>query len=163
MKISKKDCAIVCGYPANDDGTISAILQSRIDKAIELYKNHKINYIIVSGGAIHNQYNEATCMEKYALEKDVDKQAIIVEDRAKSTYHNMMYAKQLMIQYHLVNCYIITNSWHMIKAEYYAKKFALDYQKINANKPKDMSYIKVILYTIYMPFNMFINRLKGFK
>ena len=71
MKEQRKDCAIVCGYPTNEDGSISSILQSRIDKAIELYRNHKVNYIIVSGGAIHNQYNEAYCMKKYALTKAI--------------------------------------------------------------------------------------------
>lgn len=64
--MNMKDCAIVCGYPANEDGTISNILKSRIDKAIELYQNHEIKYIIVSGGSIHNQYNEALTMKDYA-------------------------------------------------------------------------------------------------
>lgn len=123
----------------------------------------KIKYIIVSGGSVHNQYSEAYCMKAYAIQNHIAKQKITVENKAISTYHNMMYAKKLMKQYQLHNCYIITNSWHMCKAEYYARKFNLDHQKINADKPKDMIYIKVGLYTIYMPINMFINRLKGFK
>ena len=41
------DCAIVCGYPANEDGTISNILESRIRKAIELYHKKEIRYIPV--------------------------------------------------------------------------------------------------------------------
>lgn len=158
-----KDCAIVCGYPANEDGTISNILKSRIDKAIELYQNHEIKYIIVSGGSIHNQYNEALTMKDYALKKGIDEIAIIVEDRAKSTYHNMMYSKEKMKEYGLKDCYVITNSWHIIKAKYYAKKFELDYLMLKCSKPKGMSYLQVIILTVYMPINMFINRLKGYK
>ena len=52
-----KDCAIICGYPANEDGTISSILKSRIDLGIDLYMTHQVRYLIVSGGAIHNAYN----------------------------------------------------------------------------------------------------------
>jgi len=158
-----KDCAIVCGYPTDEDGKISNILKSRIDKAIELYQEKKIRYIIVSGGSVHNAYSEALAMKHYALTKNINEEFILVEGQAKSTYHNMKYSKDIMETYHLKTCYVVTNSWHKIKAEYYAQKFHLDYQMINANQPEGMSFVKVILLTFYMPVNMFINRLKGYK
>ncbi|MDE6952779.1 MAG: YdcF family protein [Erysipelotrichales bacterium] len=157
------DCAIVCGYPANDNGTISYILQSRIDKAVELYKQQCIGYIIVSGGAVHNQYCEAEVMKEYAVKNGVPEEKIIVEAQAKSTYHNMMYANELMKQYHLKTCYVITNSWHVIKARYYAKKFHLNFQMMACSKPQHMSYFKVICLHIYMPLQMLKMRLKGYK
>ena len=46
-----KDCVIVCGYPANEDGSISYILKSRIDKAIELYQKKKVSTMLVIGGS----------------------------------------------------------------------------------------------------------------
>lgn len=158
-----KDCVIVCGYPTNNDGSISNILKSRIEKAIELYKDNKVKYIIVSGGAIHNRFSEALTMKEYALQRGIDENYILIENKAKSTYHNMMYSKEIMKKYHFKNCYVVTNSWHRIKAKYYAKKFELNFEMINAQKPENMSYIKVLLLTIDMPINMFINRLKGFK
>ena len=158
-----KDCVIVCGYPTNDDGSISYILKSRIDKAVELYQNQDVQYLILSGGAIHNQYCEAIAMQDYALSKGIPSQYILLEKQAKSTYHNMKYSKKIMHQHHLKTCFIVTNSWHVIKAEYYAKKFALDYTMVKAKKPHHMSYFKVFLLHIDMPINMFINRLKGYK
>lgn len=158
-----RDCVIVCGYPSNDDGTISNILESRIKKAIELYKNGEVNYLILSGGAIHNSYCEALVMKEYAFNAGVNIENILLEDKAKSTYHNMMYSKDIMIQYNLNDCYVVTNSWHKIKAEYYAKKFKLDYEMINADKPLGMSWFKVLLLTIDMPINMLKMRMKGFK
>lgn len=158
-----RDCVIVCGYPSNDDGTISNILESRIKKAIELYKNGEVNYLILSGGAIHNSYCEALVMKEYAFNAGVNIENILLEDKAKSTYHNMMYSKDIMIQYNLNDCYVVTNSWHKIKAEHYAKKFKLDYKMINADKPLGMSWFKVLLLTIDMPINMLKMRMKGFK
>lgn len=158
-----KDCVIVCGYPTNDDGTISTILKSRIDKAIELYHDHQVRYIIVSGGAIHNQYSEALTMKEYACQHNINEDIILIEDQAKSTYHNMMYSKEIMKRYDLKTCYVVTNSWHVVKARYYADKFHLDHQMVKANKPEHMSSLKVMLLTIYMPINMLINRFKGFK
>lgn len=157
------DCAIVCGYPTLEDGSISPILQSRIDKAIALYYNQSIRYIIVSGAAVHNAYSEALCMKNYALAHHVPEDHIIVEDQALSTYHNMMYAKALMERYHFQDCLVITNSWHMIKARYYARKFALNFAEAKAARPPQMSWFKVALYTLYMPINMLINRCKGYK
>lgn len=158
-----KDCVIVCGYPTNDDGSLSNILKSRIDKAIELYDHHQVRYFIVSGGAIHNQYSEALAMKAYALKKGVKDEDILLEEKAKSTYHNMKLSQVIMEQYHFHDCYIVTNSWHKIKAKYYAEKFHLNFEMVNANKPQGMSYFKVFILTLDMPLNMFINRLKGFK
>jgi len=163
MVMKMKDCAIVCGYPTNEDGTISEILKSRIEKAIELYQKQQIQYIIVSGGAIHNQYSEAYTMKDYAIKQGIPQDYILIENKAKSTYHNMLYSKDIMEDYHLKNCYVITNSWHIIKAKYYAKQFLNDFEMIACQKPKNMTSFKVILLHIYMPINMFINRLKGYK
>lgn len=158
-----KDCVIVCGYPTNDDGTISYILKSRIDKAIELYQKKKVEFIIVSGGAVHNQYSEALTMKEYAIQNGIDERYILLENNAKSTYHNMMYSKQIMENNKLNNCYVVTNSWHRIKAKYYAEKFDLNFEMINADRPENMSYLKVVLLTFEMPMNMFIMRMKGYK
>lgn len=157
-----KDCIIVCGYPTNEDGTISSILKSRMDKAIELYKINPCK-MIVSGGNIHNSHSEALCMQAYAIKQGVKVEDIFIEDQAKSTYHNMMYSKKIMDKNQLQTCYVVTNKWHQVKANYYADKFHLDYEPVSANKPEDMSSFKAWLLEIYMPINMFINRLKGFS
>lgn len=75
----------------------------------------------------------------------------------------MMYSKEIMDKNHLQTCYVVTNKWHQVKANYYAEKFNLDYEPASANKPEDMSLFKAWLLQIYMPINMFINRLKGFS
>ena len=102
-----KDCAIICGYPANEDGTISSILKSRIDLGIDLYMTHQVRYIIVSGGAIHNAYNEAEVMRDYATEKGVPKENILIENQAKSTYHNILYSKKLWI--HTISIIVLSS------------------------------------------------------
>jgi len=80
QKQNKYDCAIVCGFPANSDGSPSLIMKSRVEKAIELYRHNKINYIIFSGGKVHNTYEEAAIMEKYAISLGLDKKIIIKEN-----------------------------------------------------------------------------------
>lgn len=158
-----KDCAIVCGYPTNMDGTISPILKSRIDQAIELYHQKAIRYIIVSGGAVHNRFSEADCMKDYALKQKVSQDAILIENQAISTYHNMLYSQKIMQENHLETCYVVTNSWHVIKARHYARQFLKDYTMVSCKKPQGMSLLTVAFLHIYMPINMLMMRFKGYK
>lgn len=158
-----KDCIIVCGYPTQDDGNLSSILKSRIDKAIELYQKDQSLYMIVSGGAIHNKFSESQAMAEYAIMHGIPQSHLFIENQAKSTYHNMLYSKQIMEKYHFQSCYIVTNSWHVVKVKYYAQKFHLIYHIVKADRPLGMSWFQSVLLHIEMPINMFINRCKGYK
>ena len=115
QKQNKYDCAIVCGFPANSDGSPSLIMKSRVEKAIELYRHNKINYIIFSGGKVYNTYEEAAIMEKYAISLGLDKKIIIKENKAISTYHNLLYCTKIMNEHNFNSCLVVTNGWHLRK------------------------------------------------
>lgn len=83
------DCVVVCGCTVGEDGRPSAILRSRVDKAVELWKDKKIRYVIMSGAAVHNPYVEAEVMKRYAMECGVPEAYILEEKQAVSTYHNL--------------------------------------------------------------------------
>lgn len=158
----KYDCVIVCGYPANDDGTVSKIMATRVEKAVELYQQGIIKYLILSGGAVRNEYKEAEVMANYAVDLGVMKDKIIIEDQAKSTYHNLMYASQIMQREHLKNAIVVTNSWHLRKADHYARKFNLDYVMKEASAPKSFNHLKVLFLHFYTNLTMYINLFKGY-
>lgn len=56
-------------------------------------------------------------MKKYALQKGICQQDMIVGNKAKRTYHHMMYVNEKMKWYHFRNCMMITKNWYLIKAE----------------------------------------------
>lgn len=156
------DCAIVCGYPANNDGSPSSIMKSRVEKAVELYKQGKVKCIILSGGSVQNRYEEAEVMEKYAFKLGLDKNVIIKESKAKCTYHNLMYANEIMNEKHLNSCLVITNSWHLRKADHYARKFKLNYAMVVACRPKGYGILRVICLHISTNLIMYRNMFKGY-
>ena len=159
-KLKHKDCGIVLGYPANDDGSISEYLKNRIDKAILLYKQGYIDYIIVSGSNVKNEYKEALVMKNYALKHDIDEEHIIVEDQAISTYHNLMYCKEIMTNNHFNDCYVITNSWHLRKANRYSFRFLDEYEMIKCQS--HLSFYKKVYMHMYMHITTYIQLLKGY-
>lgn len=162
QKQLKYDCAIVCGYPANNDGTPSLIMKSRVEKAVELYKQGKVKCIILSGDSVQNQYGEAEVMEKYAFKLGINKNVIIKETKARCTYHNLMYAGEIMSENHLNSCLVITNSWHLRKADHYARKFKLNYAMVMANRPKGYGIIRVVWLHMYTNLIMYRNMFKGY-
>lgn len=155
------DCAIVCGCPADDDGKVTNTLKSRCDKAIEIYHQGYCQYLLMSGGAAHNQYVEAQVMKEYALLKGVKEENIVIETKSLSTYHNMMYCEKIVKEHHWIRCLVVTNSWHLRKTNHYAKKFHLNYQMIQAEKPEGMSWIRVGYLHVYMYLTTYFNLLKG--
>lgn len=162
QKQSKYDCAIVCGYPANNDGNPSSIMKSRIEKAVELYKQGKVKYLIFSGGSVYNQYEEAVVMANDANKLGIPESVIIKETKAKCTYHNLMYASEIMSENNLNSCLVITNSWHLRKADHYARKFKLNYAMVMANRPKGYGIIRVVWLHMYTNLIMYRNMFKGY-
>lgn len=155
------DCVIVCGCPASHDGKVTPSLKSRCDKAIELYHQGYCHYILMSGGAAHNQYIEAQVMKDYALLNGVKEEDIIIEPKSKSTYHNMIYCQEIIREHHWQCCLVVTNSWHLRKTNHYAQKFHLDYQMVQSEKPVGMSWLRVIYLHVYMHLTTYMNLLKG--
>lgn len=156
------DCGIICGFPALNNGKPSKIMQSRVEKGVELYKAGKIKFLIMSGGAVKNEYEEAKVMRDYAISLGVLKKHIIIENQALSTYHNLMYCHDLMKLYNLNNAIVVTNSWHLRKANYYARKFKLDYVMVSANPPKSYNCLKIIFLHLQTNLLMYYNLFKGY-
>lgn len=158
----KYDCAIVCGFPANNDGTPSQIMKSRVEKAVELYKKGKIDYIIFSGAKVHNKYEEASVMANYAMMLGAGKQIIIKENKAVSTYHNLLYCTKIMGENNFNSCLVITNGWHLRKADHYARKNDLCYAMVKADNPCGYSKARVFFLCIITNLKMYISMFKGY-
>lgn len=156
------DCAVVCGYFANGDGTPSEMLKSRVDKAVELWKQKKVKYMILSGGAVHNEYVEAEVMEQYALELGVPEEYILKEKQAVSTYHNLQYSAKIMDNFGFKDCVVVTNGWHLRKADHYARRAGMKYVMGEASNPKEVDWLRGVLLCVQTNFQMYLNMWKGY-
>lgn len=157
------DCAVVCGYPANDDGGPSDIMKKRVERAADLFRKEKVKYLIFSGAAVYNQYTEADVMREYARSLGIPDECMLMENRAVSTYHNMMYAKEIMEMNGINDCVVVTNGWHLRKADHYARKFHLDYIMCKADNPACEHVRKTIWRYIETGMNTYINIFRGYK
>ncbi|SFL34557.1 DUF218 domain-containing protein [Gracilibacillus orientalis] len=79
------EIGVVFGNKVNEDGTPSDRLQARLDKAVSLYLDNKLEKIIVSGGVGIEGFDEAEVMKDYVIEKGVPEATIVTDSNGYNT------------------------------------------------------------------------------
>jgi len=94
-----QDFIIILGAKIKKDGTLTNLLQGRVDKAIEFgskqFEISKKNIIYVpSGGKGSDEIiSEAQAIKNYLISKGIKENQIIIEDKSTSTTENMKFSK----------------------------------------------------------------------
>ena len=110
--IAKREFAIVLGAGVHGLN-LSGALRSRMTKAIELYKNHKIRHILVSGDGTEQFYNETLAMRRFAMQQNIPLEVLIEDPLGYSTYASIIRAKTI---YDIKSAYIISQNFHLVRA-----------------------------------------------
>ena len=152
----------MCGYPAGDGGEPSEVMKSRVKKAAELWKKKKVGYIIMSGGAVRNEFAEAEVMKDYARSLGVPQEYLAAEKQSVSTYHNMKYSKEAMEVRGFRSCVVVTSGWHLRKANHYARKFGLCYVMCRAEPPEGEGMLTGLFRCIGTNLHMYFNLYRGY-
>lgn len=118
------DYLIVLGAQIYDTGP-STVLKFRLDKTAEYMEEHPDTVCIVSGGQGYNEpFPEAEGMAAYLQACGVDKNRIILEDKATNTVQNIQYSMKLMDDTD-APVGIVTNNFHVFRGVHIAKKQGL--------------------------------------
>jgi SanA protein len=104
--------AIVPGASVSSSGP-SPILKKRLDKAVELYKENKIQKILLSGDNGTISYNELKPMLLYMLSNDIKPSDLFVDHAGFRTLDSMVRAKKVfLVEY----AYFISQPFHFPRA-----------------------------------------------
>jgi len=119
------DYIIVLGAQVRENGP-SSVLKYRLDKAVEYLNENPDTVCIVSGGQGPNEpCPEAEAMSAYLIEKGIEANRILVENKSLSTVENIRNSKELMNEsYNGVG--IVTNNFHVYRAVRMAKAQGLE-------------------------------------
>ncbi|MBE7036376.1 MAG: YdcF family protein [Ruminococcaceae bacterium] len=118
-----EDAVIVLGAGIRGD-RVTLPLKMRLDKAIEYHHKNPDAFIVVTGGqGLQETVTEAYAMEKYLIQNGVEKNKIIKEEKATSTFENMTFSKEILDasfdgDYSVV---VITNHFHIFRGAMMAK------------------------------------------
>lgn len=119
------DYIIVLGAQVREDGP-SVVLRYRLDAAIDYLNENPDTTCIVSGGQGANEpFSEAEGMAEYLLEKGIEENRILLEDKSTNTVENIQNSNALMDgTYNGVG--IVTNNFHVFRAVQIAKVQGLE-------------------------------------
>jgi uncharacterized SAM-binding protein YcdF (DUF218 family) len=116
--IPKSDAAIVLGAALWSDKP-SPGLKERLDRAFLLYKEGKTDKLILTGGYDLNgsKLTEAEGMRNYLVSLGVPKEKLLLENKATSTYENMVFSKEIIDREKLHSILIVTHDYHSSRSK----------------------------------------------
>ena len=103
---------------------VTPLLASRLERGIAYdEKTNRKSFFLVSGGKGNDEViSEAQAMENYLLEKGIQQNRILKEDKSTTTRENLMFSKKIMEdRMKDYFCVIATNNFHVLRAAMLAR------------------------------------------
>lgn len=114
--------ALVLGASVRPDGTLSQSLASRVDKAVQLWREGKCDKLLMSGDNRVVEYNEPQRMREYAIQRGVPKEAIVMDYAGRRTYDSIYRAKHI---FDLDEIIVVTQRFHADRAVFLCDKLGI--------------------------------------
>lgn len=124
----KADVLIVLGAKVSGR-RITKSLRKRLLKAEEYLKAHGDTVAIVSGGQGDGEdISEAEAMKEFLIHKGIVAERIVMEDKSTTTKENLAFSYEIIMTKYGedVNKMIVTNNFHIFRAERLAKKLGIN-------------------------------------
>lgn len=120
------DAAIVLGA-AVWGRELSPVFRERVNHALNLYRSGKVRKIIFTGGqGNNNEPTESSAARRYATERGIPEEDILIEESSHTTYENLFYAKQVADAQRLKTVLIVSDPLHMKRAVAMARDVGLE-------------------------------------
>lgn len=139
--IQKNKVGLVLGtskYLKN--GTVNLYFKYRIDATVALYKNNKIECILISGDNSKEDYNEPTDFKNELINKGIPENKIFLDYAGFRTLDSVVRAK---LVFGLNNFTLISQQFHNERALYLARKNGINAIAYNAKDVPNKYGIKV--------------------
>ncbi len=122
-KIPKCYTALVLGARVYHNGQPSGILRDRLDNALELYQQGKVQRFLLSGDHGRVEYDEVNNMKRHLERKGVPSKDIFLDHAGFDTYDSMVRAKEVFA---VTDVIIVTQAFHLPRAIFIARQKGLN-------------------------------------
>ncbi len=115
----------------------------RVEYGVNLFKEGwaRKDKIILAGGPLIWKYTWASLMKEHAMYLGVPKNAILLEDRSRTTEEDARFTKEILKEYGYRSCILVTSPYHSRRALKIFKKIMGDEIKI-ISAPSTDSWFK---------------------
>lgn len=124
---SRQCGAIIVMGAAQYDGRPSAVLQSRLDHTLDLYKRGVAPTVVVTGGrAPGDRVTEATASVNYLTQRGMPERAILRETRGRTTFESISDSAAFLKPRGITTVVIVSDPYHSARAMGIAREQGLD-------------------------------------
>lgn len=123
--------AVVLGAYASPDGWLCPMLADRVTTAVELYKDRRVQKIIMSGDHGQTDYDEVNQMRRYAEKLGVPAEDIFMDHAGFSTFDSMYRARLIFL---VDSAVVVTQSYHLPRALYAAQAAGIEAVGVPADR-----------------------------
>jgi len=136
-----KDYIIIHGCQIRKDGTLTKLLQSRTDKAIEFSKLQKeatgkdIVFVPSGGKGSDEVISEGEAIRNYLLENGISEDYILTENKSVNTEENVKFAMKMMREHYGSDDYkaaFATTNYHVFRTGMLAEQSGLKAEGIGS-------------------------------
>ena len=117
------DCILVLGCRVYEDGSLSHMLQDRLQRGLELYLAGAAPKLLMSGDHGQKDYDEVNAMKRFAIEKGVPSEDVFMDHAGFSTYESLYRAKEI---FGVEKVIIVTQEYHLHRALFIAQQLGLE-------------------------------------
>jgi uncharacterized SAM-binding protein YcdF (DUF218 family) len=122
------DAIIVLGSPADNDGNPTPTQLARVTEAVHEYQRGVATRLILTGGAVANQFTEARVMARTAHAHGIPDSAIFVEPDARNTIQNACYAVRIMKAHGWTSAEVVSSPYHLPRAGLIFSRLPLEWR-----------------------------------
>ena len=132
--------AIVLGAKVKKGNIPSLALQYRLDAALVYAQKYSHVKLVLSGGQGPDEdIEEAVVMRDFLLENGIDQDRLILEDKATSTYENLLFTQKLLPS-GITSVTLISSDYHLHRAKMLASKIGWESDVVAAKTPKVVEF-----------------------
>ena len=122
--------AVVFGAGLTASGNPTTVLRDRVETAVILYQQGKVEKILMSGDNRFLNYNEPGAMKDYALQLGVPEEDIIQDFAGRRTYDTCYRARDIFL---VDNIILVTQRFHLSRALYTCSALGLSAEGVAAD------------------------------
>lgn len=127
----EKPAAVVFGAGLNPNGTPTTVLRDRVFTAAQLYKQGKVDKILMSGDNRFIDYNEPGAMKSYALELNIPEDDIILDFAGRRTYDTCYRTGKI---FQVNDVILVTQSFHLPRALFTCNSLGIQAVGVSADQ-----------------------------
>ncbi len=152
--VSHFDVAVVLGTSKYLGKILNEYYTNRIEAAISLYNNEKVDHFLLSGDNAHRSYNEPWTMKRDLLRAEVPEQKIFLDYAGFRTLDSIVRAKEI---FDTDNFLIISQKFHCERALFIANSHDINAKCFAVPGPSRHSGMKVRIREIFARAKAFLD------